>query len=238
MVICQKHFVSFTNCDARSEIPQEPIKSKIRLKIVGNGKEQIDLPSRNSAMIQQKYFIKNMVCPRCIQSVQVILTGFGLNALEVNLGQIILSRALTAGEKQALSTSLTEIGLELLDDRNTQLINQIKSIIINEIHYQEESALHNLSTILSEKLHYDYPYLSRLFSSVEGRTIEKFVLSQKTEKVKELLTYNELTLSEIAFRMHYSSTAHLSSQFRKVTGMSPSEFKKLQHQKRKSLDAL
>ncbi|MBK8503537.1 MAG: AraC family transcriptional regulator [Saprospiraceae bacterium] len=188
--------------------------------------------------MQQKYFIKNMVCPRCIQSVQVILTDLELTALEIGLGHILLTNELTSNEKKVLGGRLTEIGLDLLDDRNTQLINQIKSIIISEIHYREESALQNLSTVLSEKLHYDYPYLSRLFSSVEGRTIEKFVLSQKTEKVKELLTYNELTLSEIAFRMHYSSTAHLSAQFKKVTGMSPSEFKKLQYQNRKSLDTL
>lgn len=188
--------------------------------------------------MQQKYSIKNMVCPRCIQSVHVILTGMGLTPIEISLGYIILGKELTSAEKQFLGDSLSEIGLDLLDDRNTQLINQIKSIIITEIHYREESSLHNLSTILSEKLHYDYPYLSRLFSSVEGRTIEKFVLSQKTEKVKEYLTYNELTLSEIAFRMHYSSSAHLSAQFKKVTGMSPSEFKKLQHHKRKSIDAV
>jgi AraC-like DNA-binding protein len=170
--------------------------------------------------------------------VQAILANQGLAAMEVSLGQIILTRELTPKEKDVLGDHLRKIGLNLLDDRKTQLINQIKGIIINEIHHRDDSALQNLSTILSDKLHYDYSYLSRLFSSVEGRTIEKFVLSQKTEKVKELLIYNELTLSEIAFRMHYSSTAHLSAQFKKVTGMSPSEFKKLQHQSRKSLDEL
>jgi AraC-like DNA-binding protein len=170
--------------------------------------------------------------------VQAILANQGLSAMEVSLGQIILTRELTPKEKDVLGDHLRKIGLNLLDDRKTQLINQIKGIIINEIHHRDDSALQNLSTILSDKLHYDYSYLSRLFSSVEGRTIEKFVLSQKTEKVKELLIYNELTLSEIAFRMHYSSTAHLSAQFKKVTGMSPSEFKKLQHQSRKSLDEL
>ncbi len=115
-------------------------------------------------------------------------------------------------------------------------LNEIKSIIIEEIHYKEALPLVNFSTLLAEKLHYDYAYLSRLFSTVESRTIEKFIVAQKIEKVKELLTYNEMTLSKIAFQMNYSSAAYLSSQFKKVTGMSPSAFKNLQDGNRQFLD--
>ena len=188
--------------------------------------------------MQQKYFIKNMVCPRCIQSVSQILEELGQEIMDITLGSVILGKELESEQKEEFSERLSVIGLELLDDRTARLINKIKSIIIDEIHYQNSSASHNLSDILTDNLHYDYSYLSRLFSAVEGRTIEKFVLAQKIEKVKELLTYNELTLSEIAFQMNYSSMAHLSAQFKKVTGMSPSVFKKLHQQNRKSLDAI
>ena len=133
---------------------------------------------------------------------------------------------------------LAEKGFELLDDKDSRIINQIKAIIIEQIHHQEQPIGKNFSTLLSEKLHYDYAHLSRLFSAVEGKTIERFIMTQKIEKVKELLTYDELSLSEIAYDMGYSSTAHLSGQFKKVTGMSPTAFKKLHQQTRTSLDKL
>lgn len=177
-----------------------------------------------------------MVCPRCIESVQQVFVEADVDVMDVQLGKVKTSKSINAQQKQNLKIKLSEKGFELLDDKNTQIINQIKSIIINEIHHKKEVTAINFSNQLSDKLHYDYAYLSRLFSSVEGRTIERFILSQKIEKVKELLTYNELTLSEIAFQMHYSSSAHLSTQFKKITGMSPSAFKKLQIQKRQFLD--
>jgi len=161
-----------------------------------------------------------------------------IEPVDIQLGMVILKEKLSDNELLQFSRELEKSGFKLLDDKTSQLINQIKSLIIQEIHYSKEPSPLNLSVLLSEKLHYDYSYLSRIFSSVEGRTIEKFVISQKIEKVKELLSYNQLTLEEIAFQLHYSSAAHLSSQFKKVIGMSPSQFKKQHLENRKSLDAL
>jgi AraC-like DNA-binding protein len=186
--------------------------------------------------MKRNLIIKNMVCPRCIESVQQVLGEMEVEVVNIQLGRVTTFKTISTNQKKILQTKLSEKGFELLDDKNTQLINEIKSIIIHEIHYQTEAAPINFSNLLADKLHYNYAYLSRLFSSVEGRTIERFILSQKIEKVKELLTYDELTLSEIAFQMHYSSSAHLSAQFRKRTGMSPSAFKKLQNQERQFLD--
>ena len=177
-----------------------------------------------------------MVCPRCIESVRQVFQEMEIEAVSIQLGKVSTLENISFTQKKILKTKLSEKGFELLDDKNTQLINEIKSILIQEIDYHTEVAPINFSNLLANKLHYDYAYLSRLFSSVEGRTIERFILSQKIEKVKELLTYNELTLSEIAFQMHYSSSAHLSAQFKKITGMSPSGFKKIQNQERQFLD--
>lgn len=173
-----------------------------------------------------------MVCPRCIAAVRQVFTDMGLTILLIELGKVVVANDIEVLQKEKLEERLSALGFELLDDKNTQLINNIKSIVVQKIHYEEEAPTVNFSTLLSEKLNYDYAYLSRLFSSVEGRTIEKFIMVQKIEKVKELLSYKEMTLSEIAYQMNYSSSAHLSNQFKKVTGMSPTEFKKLQKQDR------
>jgi AraC-like DNA-binding protein len=188
-----------------------------------------------------KLIIKNMVCPRCVEAVREVFAEAAIPVDEVGLGYVALSvrpdgyRG-TREQKEKLRDKLSERGFELLDDKQTQLINSIKSLIIEQIHYAEEPTRVNYSTYLSDNLHYDYAYLSRLFSAVEGRTIEKFIIAQKVEKVKELLTYGELTLSEIAAEMEYSSSAHLSAQFKKVTGLSPSAFKQMQRQERRGLD--
>lgn len=180
--------------------------------------------------------IKNMVCPRCIESVQGVFHELDLAITDIALGKVVLTETIKPNQKEKLKIQLATKGFELLDDKQSQIINEIKSIIIQEIHHNKELSLVNFSTLLAQKLHYDYAYLSRLFSSVEGRTVEKFIMSQKIEKVKELMTYKEMTLSEIAFNMNYSSYAHLSAQFKKVTGMSPSTFKNLQEGKRQFLD--
>ena len=182
------------------------------------------------------FIIKNMVCPRCIEAVKKVFATVGIPISTVTLGNVASQQEVSPAQKKQLQEQLTAIGFELLDDKQSQLINKIKSIVIHAIHHQEEGSPINFSSLLSETLHYDYAYLSRLFSSVEGRTIEKFTIAQKIEKVKELLTYKELTLSEIAYRMNYSSTAHLSAQFKKVTGMSPTAFKQLQQPDRRFLD--
>ena len=182
--------------------------------------------------------IKNMVCPRCIEVVSQIFKGLELVVIEIQLGKVILKNKISSNQKEILKKQLAAKGFQLLDDKHSQLINKIKSIIIQQVHYEETPTLINFSSLLSEQLNFDYTYLSRLFSSVEGQTIERYILTQKIEKVKELLTYDEMTIAEIAYQLHYSSPAHLSSQFKKMIGMSPSAFKKLQFQERKSLDKL
>ena len=181
-------------------------------------------------------FIKNMVCLRCMEAVKGTLKEVNIPFISIELGKVQIKNKISIKQKQQLKALLHEKGFELIEDRNTRLVNEIKSIIIEEIHHKEEASPVNFSTLLSEKLHYEYTHLSRLFSAMEGQTIEKFVLAQKIEKVKELLTYDELSLAEIAFQMNYSSSAHLSSQFKKIMGMTPSAFKKTQSSSRKMLD--
>lgn len=181
-------------------------------------------------------FIKNMVCNRCIMVVQNEMDKLGLNAKNIKLGEVTLDRELSGEERIALDKMLTNVGFELIDDRKSRIIEQIKTVIINLVHHQKSDKKYNLSNVLSEKLHHDYSYLSNLFSEVEGTTIEKYFIAQKIEKVKELLVYDELTLSEIAYRLNYSSVAYLSNQFKKVTGLTPSHFKQIKEDKRKALD--
>lgn len=181
-------------------------------------------------------FIRNMVCNRCIMVVQDELNTLGIAATSIKLGEVELDEALTADEKDLLGESLVRLGFELIDDKKSRIIEKIKTTIIKLVHHQEGNARINLSELLSKELHHDYPYLSNLFSDVEGTTIEKYFIAQKIERVKELLVYDELSLSEIAFRLNYSSVAHLSSQFKKITGLTPSHFKQIREDKRKPLD--
>lgn len=170
-------------------------------------------------------FIKNMVCDRCIMVVQNELEKLGLDAKNIKLGEVILSKEITSLEKENLSKTLEPLGFEVIDDKKGRIIEKIKNIIIDLVHHQDSDVKTNLSDVLSDKLHHDYNYLSNLFSEVEGTTIEKYFIAQKVEKVKELLVYDELSLSEIANRLNYSSVAYLSNQFKKVTGLTPSHFK-------------
>ena len=183
-------------------------------------------------------FIKNMVCDRCIMVVQNELEKLGLDAKNIKLGEVILSKEITSLEKENLSKTLEPLGFEVIDDKKGRIIEKIKNIIIDLVHHQDSDVKTNLSDVLSDKLHHDYNYLSNLFSEVEGTTIEKYFIAQKVEKVKELLVYDELSLSEIAFRLNYSSVAYLSNQFKKVTGLTPSHFKQIKVDKRKPLDSL
>lgn len=177
-----------------------------------------------------------MVCPRCIDTVKDILSDLEIDFSAVQLGEVDLKQSISDGQKAVLSEKLTVRGFELLEDQKSKMVEQVKSLIIYQIHYSKEALNINFSTLLSEKLNQEYTSLSRLFSSVEGVTIERFILKQKIEKVKELISYKEFTLSEIAFEVGYSSVAHLSSQFKKETGMSPSEYKNLNASSRKPLD--
>ncbi|MGV6946602.1 helix-turn-helix domain-containing protein [Sphingobacterium kyonggiense] len=181
-------------------------------------------------------FIKNMVCDRCIMVVQNELDKLGLDAKNVKLGEVTLTKEITPTEKEALVKTLEPLGFEVIDDKKGRIIEKIKNIIIDLVHHQDSDVKTNLSDVLSDKLHHDYNYLSNLFSEVEGITIEKYFIAQKVEKVKELLVYDELSLSEIAMRLNYSSVAYLSNQFKKVTGLTPSYFKQVREDKRKPLD--
>lgn len=185
-----------------------------------------------------KIYVKNMVCHRCILAVQTILENLSLNYKSVALGEIEFQDPLNSGAKENFSQELQSIGFELIDDKKNQLIERIKSLIITHIHHDKELIKINLSDFLAFELGYEYNYLSNLFSEVEGTTIEKYVILQKIEKVKELIVYDELSLKQIANQLGYSSVAYLSNQFKKVTGLTPSHFKSIGQQKRVPLDHL
>lgn len=187
-------------------------------------------------MAQTKLHIKNMVCNRCIMAVENVLQELQLHADNITLGEITLATTPSAAQTETLDKKLTQLGFRIIDDRKSQLIERIKNIIIGEVHYTNEQRNTNLSQHLAAELHHDYNYLSTLFSEVTGTTIEKYHISQKIERVKELLTYKELTLSQIAWDMGYSSVAHLSNQFKKVTGFTPSYFKGITDVQRRPLD--
>lgn len=183
-------------------------------------------------------FIKNMVCNRCIMVVQSEVDKLGLQVTDIRLGEVTLGQDISSEQKETLGSALVLLGFQLIDDKKSRMIEKIKNVIVDLVHYQENEVKTNLSEVLSAALHHDYSYLSNLFSEVEGTTIEKYFIAQKIEKVKELLVYDELSLSEIAFRMNYSSVAYLSNQFKKVTGLTPSHFKQVKEEKRKPLDQL
>lgn len=164
------------------------------------------------------------------------LERIGFRPTSLSLGEVELNKEINESEKTTINNHLQTFGFELIDDKKSRLIGQIKSIIIELVHHQNNELKTNLSDLLVSKLHHDYTYLSNLFSEVEGTTIEKYFIAQKIEKVKELLVYNELSLSEIAYQLNYSSVAHLSNQFKKVTGQTPSQFKKIKVDKRTPLD--
>jgi AraC family transcriptional regulator len=181
--------------------------------------------------------IKNMVCNRCIKVVDEELSKLGISPVSIELGKVELNNPLNEEDILKLKEVLSENGFELIDDKRSLTIEKIKILVIELIHYQKEKAQHiNLSDFIAGEIGYDYAYLSNLFSSVEGTTIEKYLINQKIEKVKELLVYDELSLKEIAFQLGYSSVQHLSSQFKKITGLTPSHFKKIKDSKRKPLD--
>lgn len=185
--------------------------------------------------------IKNMVCNRCILVVGQELEKLGLEAERITLGEVALKQEPTPEKLATLDHVLVGLGFERIDDRKARLIESIKKLVIEEIHHKSQRIKKlNWSVWLANQLHYDYNYLSSLFSAVEGLTLEQYIIHQKIEKVKELLFYDELTLSQIADRLDYSSVAHLSAQFKKVTGMTPTALKKIKpvETPRKPLDSV
>src|SRR5690554_1599399 len=184
----------------------------------------------------EKIYVRNMVCNRCKMVVKAELENMGLMPLQVELGEVVFKKDISEDDKKKIDARLQEFGFALIDDRRSRIIEKIKTIIIELVHQQNCKLNTNLSDYLSSLLNHDYTYLTNLFSEVEGTTIEKYYIAQKIEKVKELLVYNELSLSEIAYLLNYSSVSHLSNQFKKVTGLTPSHFKNIRVEKRKPLD--
>ncbi len=181
--------------------------------------------------------VKNMVCNRCIKVIKDEFEEIGLTIDHIELGVVNLSEDLDDSALLKVKSLLNENGFELIDDKKSQIIDKIKTLIIQNIHYGKDIPdANNCSVFLASELGYDYSYLSKLFSSVVGLTIEKYIINQKLEKVKELLIYDELSLKEIAYQLGYSSVQYLSNQFKKNTGLTPSQFKNLKENQRKPLD--
>ncbi len=179
-----------------------------------------------------------MVSLRCKMVVKEELKKLGLHFIVVDLGEIEIMEDISEDQRENLKTALLDSGLELMDDKKAVLIEKVKSVIIEMVHYADELPKINYSDYISEKLKYDYTYLSNLFSEVKGITIQQFIIIHKIERVKELLLYDELNLTEISYRMQYSSVAHLSNQFKKITGLTPSEFRHLKDRHRNPIEEL
>ena len=185
-----------------------------------------------------KLYIKNMVCSRCTMVVKAELDKLKLKYLSVSLGEIELEKELSNSQSTQLNASLKALGFEMMDDKKMQTIEKIKNAIVTLVHHSDQDIKTNLSTYITSQIHQDYNYLSNLFSEVVGTTIEKYFITHRIERVKELLVYNELSLSEIADKLGYSSVSYLSNQFKKITGLTPSHFKSLKENKRKNIEEL
>jgi AraC-like DNA-binding protein len=185
-----------------------------------------------------KLYVKNMVCRRCVMAVQKVFSDEGIIPADITLGEVLLNNELPERDIEKLNADLKKLGFEIIDDRKSRIIERIKNFIITLVHHSDGPLNVNISAYLSAEMNYEYNYLSNLFSEVEGNTIERFFISQKIEKVKELLIYDELTLSQIAFKLGYSSVAYLSTQFKKATGLTPGYFKTIKVNKRSHIEDL
>lgn len=179
-----------------------------------------------------------MVSNRCKMAVKEELKKFGLHFIVVDLGEIEIMEDISVELREKLKASLLNCGLELMDDKKAILIEKINNVITEMIHHSDDALKMNYSDYISEKLQYDYTYLSNLFSEIKGITIQQFIIVHKIERVKELLLYDELNLTEISYKLHYSSVAHLSNQFKKITGLSPSQFKQLKGNRRSPIEEI
>ena len=183
-----------------------------------------------------KIYIKHMVSNRCKMAVKEELRKLGLHFIVVDLGEVEIMENISADQREQMKIALLDSGFELMDDKRAVLIEKIKTAIIEMVHHSDENIKTNFSDYLSEKLSHNYTYLANLFSEVQGTTIEHFIIAHKIERIKELIIYDELNITEIAWKMNYSSVAHLSNQFKKVTGLSPSHFKQLKDKRRSSIE--
>ena len=185
-----------------------------------------------------KLYIKYMVSNRCKMVVKEELMKLGLHFVVVDLGEIDIMENISDEQREQLRTALSATGLELMDDKRAVLIEKVKNVIIEMIHHSDQLPLINFSDYISQKLNFDYTYLSNLFSEFQGSTIQQFIIVHKIERVKELLMYEELNLTEISYKMQYSSVAHLSNQFKKITGLSASQFQKLKEKRRTPIEEI
>jgi YesN/AraC family two-component response regulator len=183
-----------------------------------------------------KLYIKFMLSTRCKIVVKDILKSMDLHFVIVDLGEVEIMEDLDNQQLEELKSALLQSGLELMDNKKAILIERIKNTIVEMVHHSNEGLKVNFSNFLSEKLHHDYTYMANLFSEVQGSTIEQFTIAHKVERIKELIIYGELNITEIAWKMNYSSVAHLSNQFKKMTGLSPSHFKQLKDKTRRALE--
>jgi len=185
-----------------------------------------------------KLYIKYMVSVRCKMVVKEELKRMGLHFMLVDLGEIEIMEDISMAQREELKMALLRSGLELMDDKKMMLIEKIKNVIIEMVHYSDELPKMNYSDYISQKLNHDYTYLSNVFSEVKGITIQQFIIIHKIERAKELLLYDELNLTEISYRLDYSSVAHLSNQFKKITGLSPSHFRQLKEKRRRPIEEI
>lgn len=179
-----------------------------------------------------------MVSNRCKIIVKQELKSLGLHFIVVGLGEVEIMEEITSEQRHLLKTALLSSGLELMEDKKAILIEKIKSVVVEMVHYADELPKTNFSDYLAEKLNHDYTYMANLFSEVQGTTIEHFIIAHKVERIKELITYDEMNITEIAWKLNYSSVAHLSNQFKKVTGLAPSHFKKLKDKRRNLIEEI
>jgi len=177
-----------------------------------------------------------MVSTRCKMAVKEVLVKLGLHFIVVDLGEVEIMENITAEQRQQMKSALLNSGLELMDDKKAILIERIKNAVVEMVHHSDEMIKTNFSDFISKKLNHDYTYLANLFSEVQGTTIEHFIIAHKIERIKELIIYDELNITEIAWKMNYSSVAHLSNQFKKATGLSPSHFKQLKDKRRSPIE--
>lgn len=182
-----------------------------------------------------KIYVKNMACESCKVFVKEALEDLKISPVKIELGEIETREEISDEQKKKLNKKIKEVGLELLEKKQGVLIEKIRKVIIDYVYKSDEKPNHNFSDLLSKELNYSYTYLANFFSEVEATTIEQYIITLKIERIKELIIFGEYTLSEIAFKLHYSSVAHLSSQFKKTTGLTPSHFKALKEKRRISI---
>jgi AraC-like DNA-binding protein len=185
-----------------------------------------------------RLFIKYMVSNRCKIAVKEVLKQLNLHFILVDLGEVEIMENISAEKREQVKSALRSSGFDLMDDKRAVMIEKIKNVIIEMVHHSDEIIKINFSDFLSEKLGHDYTYMANLFSEVQGTTIEQFIIAHKIERIKELIIYDELNITEIAWKMNYSSVAHLSNQFKKMTGLSPSHFKQLKNKRRSPIEEI